>query len=208
MFDYHQMAMGQPRDSPGQRKQYLVAFLLMAVYGTHSALDAGLLSPLDIKRGNFPGGEFAYKSMTKDYAAFGGTLRTVARDLGMTDRDEDEANGGDVLYAVLLDDQRLVPGGRTRFAGGALLSAKTKSDERREMKRRLLVDANERIARLVPEEGGAVMSKHVRYEAGNLPRVEAATASHPYTGGAWSAMLQSYKVSDFGGKFIRPCFWL
>ena len=57
------------------------------------------------------------------------------------------------------------------------------------------MDANERIATLVPEEGGTIMSKNVLYEVGNLPKVEAATASHPYSGGAWSAMLQSYKVS-------------
>jgi hypothetical protein len=202
MFDYHQMTMGQPRDTPQQRKQYLVICLIMAGYGLHSAINAGLFAPLDVKRGTFPGGEFAYKSMTKDYAASGGTLRMVAHDLGMTLHADDEPIGddvGDLLHAVFFDDERLVPGGKTRFAGGALLSAKSKVDERKAAKRRLMVDANERIAKLVPEEGGTIMSKNVMYEVGKLPKVEAAMAHHPYSGGAWSAMLQSFKVSESGG---------
>ena len=62
--------------------------------------------------------------------------------------------------------------------------------------------ANERIAKLVPEEGGTVMSKNVMYEAGNLPKVDAAMASHPYSGGAWSAVLQSFKVSESVGSLL------
>ena len=213
MLDYHQMTMGQPRDTPQQRKQYLVICLIMAGYGFHSAINAGLFASLDIKRGMFPGGEFAYKSMTKDYVASGGTLRTVAHDLGMTLHEEDEPGGDgggggggggeeDLLYAVFFDDERLVPGGKTRYAGGALLSSsnnRAKVDGRKAAKRRLLVDANERIATLVPEEGGTIMSRNVLYEVGNLPKVEAAMAYHPYSGGAWSAMLQSYKVSGERG---------
>lgn len=107
-----------------------------------------------------------------------------------------------MLYAVFFDDERLVPGGKTRFAGGALLSSSSSAANNRAKvdggnkaaKRRLLVDANERIATLVPEEGGTIMSRNVLYEVGNLPKVEAAMAYHPYSGGAWSAMLQSYKI--------------
>jgi hypothetical protein len=161
----------------------------MALYSAHCALNAGLLSPVTIVTNDdtatFPGGEFVYKLMTKDYAASSGTLRTIKEDLGMED------NGGnireetvDVLYTVLLDDAAVVPGGLTRFASGVLV---TNSDQKRR-----LMDVNVGIA-----ESGGSHSKEVRYEVGSLPMVAAAVAQHPYTDGAFSAILQTYKVSVY-----------
>ncbi len=63
--------------------------------------------------------------------------------------------------------------------------------------KRMLLDANDFIRG--DESDGGRHSKDIKYEAGNLPKVGAAVAQHPFTAGAWSAVLQSYKV----GLFLR-----
>eukprot|EP00970_Alexandrium_tamarense_P001347 scaffold139_cov199-Alexandrium_tamarense.AAC.27 len=187
--------MNEPRDAPARRQQFTVICLIMALYSAHCALNAGLLSPVTIVTNDdtatFPGGEFVYKLMTKDYAASSGTLRTIKEDLGMED------NGGnireetvDVLYTVLLDDAAVVPGGLTRFASGVLV---TNSDQKRR-----LMDVNVGIA-----ESGGSHSKEVRYEVGSLPKVAAAVAQHPYTDGAFSAILQTYKIIPAFQKYAK-----
>lgn len=197
MLNYHELTMNEPRDSPQRRKQFLVISAIMTVMALHAGLNAGVLATLTIEDGTFPGGEFVHKPMVKDYAASTGTLRTVASDLGIAE----EGGGGlvldegvpldtaDLLYAALLDDESLVPGGRTRFAAGALLG---KTKEGGEMKKRLMEAANADI-RENGEKGGT-HSKDILYEVGTLPKVPAAVASHPFTAGAWSAVLQSFKV--------------
>lgn len=208
MASYHEMTMNEPHNSPARRKQHLVICLIMTGVVIHSALDAGILAPLDISQNTFPGGTFVYKSMRKDYAASSGTLRVVASDLGIGGEEgmprerlyqEEEPEelvqrskgDDDLLYTVFMDHERLVPGGKTRYAGGALLTGKSR-DKDNAMKENLL-GMNERIALQTVEEG-VIMSKHVQYQVGSLPKVEAVVASHPFTGGAWSSILQSYKI--------------
>jgi len=168
----------------------------------HSALTAGVLSPLTITEdtpgSTFHGGEFVYKLMRKDYAATAGALRTVAADLGIGKSSSDD--GGlplmedtvDLLYSILLDDERLVPGGKTRFAAGVLLNSNTigKGSVGQRLKKRLL-DAN---ADIRGKEDRGTHSKDILYEVGNLPKVNAAVASHPFTAGAWSAIVLSFKI--------------
>eukprot|EP00579_Thalassiosira_antarctica_P008677 CAMPEP_0201889628 /NCGR_PEP_ID=MMETSP0902-20130614/30446_1 /ASSEMBLY_ACC=CAM_ASM_000551 /TAXON_ID=420261 /ORGANISM="Thalassiosira antarctica, Strain CCMP982" /LENGTH=296 /DNA_ID=CAMNT_0048420265 /DNA_START=99 /DNA_END=989 /DNA_ORIENTATION=- len=189
--------MNEPRDSPQRRKQFLVISAIMVVLPLHAALNAGVLTTLAISEGTFPGGEFVYKSMMKDYAASTGTLRTVSADLGIA---EDGGSGNliireegvpldtaDLLYSILLDDTGLVPGGMTRFMSGALLA---KSSEGGKKMKKMLLEVNKDVK----EEGGT-HSKETRYEVGSLPKVDAAVAQHPFTAGAWSAILQSYKIA-------------
>ena len=199
MLNYHELTMNEPRDSPQRRKQFLVISAIMVGMAIHAALNAGLLATLNIEEGTFPGGEFIYKFMMKDYAASTGTLRTVSTDLGIVE--EGATNNliimeegvpmdtADLLYSVLLDNDAAVPGGKTRFASGLLLGKS--NSEGTKMKKSLL-----EVNKDIKEEGGT-HSKDVKYEVGNLPKVNAAVASHPFTAGAWSAALQNYKVCLF-----------
>lgn len=196
--------MNEPRDSPARRKQFLVISAIMVVMSLHAALTAGMLATITIAPGQFPGGEFVYKFMTKDYAASTGTLRTVSSDLGITEdggssnliiAEEEEGfeklDTADLLYSILLDDPSFIPGGNTRFASGVLLPKESNSNGGK-MKKLLLEDANTLIAKEGKEIG--THSKDVKYEVGKLPKVNAAVAQHPFTAGAFSAILQSYKI--------------
>jgi hypothetical protein len=46
----------------------------------------------------------------------------------------------------------------------------------------------------IPEVNEGKQSKDTRYEVANLPKVDAVSVDHPFTGGAWSALLMRYKV--------------
>lgn len=196
MLNYHELTMNEPRDSPQRRKQFLVICTIMFIFGLHSALDAGVFASLDIAGGTFSGGEFVYKAMTKDYAASTGTLRTVASDLGHAE--DVPPDTADLLYSVFYDDPSLLPGGKTRFSGGVLLSKSISGERKKQIKHSLLDVANRDIRDLnnVAKKGEeeTVHSKDVKYEVGSLPKVDAAVASHPFTAGGWSALLQSYKI--------------
>jgi len=209
-MNYHEMTMNEPRDSPQRRKQFLVISAIMTGLFLNAGLNAGALSTLTIETGTFPGGEFVYKTLIKDYAASAGTLRTVTSDLDIvedgtqslqseiSDTETIELDTADLMYSVYLDDERIVPGGKTRFAAGALLQKSMLRGSPlnpSEMKKTLL-DLNDSIMEKAGGKTGidGAHSTEIPYEVGNLPKVEAAVAQHPYTGGAWSAVLQSKKI--------------
>mmetsp|Transcript_16500 Transcript_16500/g.37773 ORF Transcript_16500/g.37773 Transcript_16500/m.37773 type:complete len:384 (+) Transcript_16500:82-1233(+) len=188
---------------PLNKRQCLVVSAIMTGLFLNAGLNAGALSTLSIETGTFPGGEFVYKTLIKDYAASTGTLRTVMSDLDIveggtwslkSETSETETvkfDTADLMYSVFLDDERIVPGGKTRFAAGALLQKSLLRGSPlnpTELKKTLL-DMNDRKTEV---EGAH--STETPYEVGNLPKVEAAVAQHPYTGGAWSAVLQSKKI--------------
>ncbi|KAL3803490.1 hypothetical protein HJC23_014038 [Cyclotella cryptica] len=184
-LSYHELTYNQHKDPKAQRQQFLVICLIMAVLVVHSALNAGILAPLSITRDVFPGGEFVFKLMTNDYVASFGAVRTISSDLGIDENGVQQPRDGvDFLYTVFLDDPSIVPGGKTRFASGALLQ---KGDGG--MRSRLL-EANKSI----PPDVHGTQSKNTRYEVAKLPKVTAAVAQHPFTDGVWSALLMKYKI--------------
>jgi len=191
--------MNEPRDSPQRRKQFLVICTIMLVMFLHSSLSAGVFATFTITGGTFPGGEFVYKPMTKDYAASTGTLRTVASDLGYAEDRDVPSDKADLLYSIFLDDPSVLPWGKTRFAGGVLLSKSMRGEGGKQIKKSLLeeankdIDARKNVAAEEEDEIGA-HSRDIRYKVGSLPEVAAAVAQHPFTAGVWSALLQSYKI--------------
>ena len=234
-MNYHEMTMNEPRDSPQRRKQFLVISAIMTGLFLNAGLNAGALSALTIETGTFPGGEFVYKALIKDYAASTGTLRTVMSDLdivdggdrslinaALSDTETVELDTADLMYSVFLDDERVVPGGKTRFVAGALLQKSLLKGTPlvpAEMKGRLL-GMNDSIVEKAGDKTGVegAHSTEIPYEVGTLPKVEAAVAQHPFTGGAWSAVLQSRKIvprlrkhyaevngGDGGGVVISTC---
>jgi len=200
MMSHHELAATSPLGN--QRSQYLVASAIITILLVHSGISAGVLAPLSIteaKDTTFPGGAFIYKSMLKDYAASFGTWRTIATDLkngGIWN--DDDAEDGDLLYTIFMDDESLIPGGKTRFASGTLLTSKQGSKDVDKIKKWLLETTNngidEKLVKKNIAEEDARHSKDVRYQVSQLPKVKAAVAYHPFNDGVWSAVLQSFKV--------------
>ena len=60
-MNYHEMTMGQPRDSPERRKQFLIICTVIAATFFHSVLMSGFFGAVEIKEGIFPGGEFVHR---------------------------------------------------------------------------------------------------------------------------------------------------
>lgn len=219
MMSYHELTAGSTTTtSPtNQRSQYLIASTIVTILLVHSSLSAGILAPLSIietKDTYFPGGTFLYKLMQKDYAASFGTWRTIVSDLeegeGMIWKEdekekkkkkkEEEEEENDFLYTIFMDDEAIIPGGKTRFASGVLLTPKQDSKYVDKIKKWLLDTTNKGIdSKLIQKniaEEDARHSKDVRYQIAQLPRVSAAVAYHPFNDGVWSAVLQSFKVKS------------
>ena len=185
-ISYHELTHGN-RNPKAERQQTFVVFIITAAYLLWSAISAGLFAPMTFQPDStFSGGEFVYKLITNDYVASSGAIMTIASDLGIDETGLEKPRGTvDFLYTVFLDDAAIIPGGKTRFASGALL---TKGDN--DIKPRL-IDVNKTI---VGKSEGK-QSKYIRYEVGALPKVEAVAMNHPFTGGAWSSFLMRFKVS-------------
>lgn len=145
--------------------------------------------------------------MTKDYFASYGTLRVIVSDLVAVEENGAVVHEGqpgddrydDMMYTIFMDDATLVPGGKTRFASGILLP-ETNDSSSAAVK---LLSMNERIATAAAEHtmkngDGPTMSKNVLYQIGTLPQIQVkegmAVATHRFTGGVWSALLQTYKI--------------
>jgi len=241
MLNYHELTLDEPKNSPAKRKQFVIITTIMITLLVYHAMHAGVFYSMDILTSTsdqanannlFEGGEFLYKLMTKDYAASGGTLRTVKEDLGLdltlsegesTElemelgiiADGDEGGEVDLFYTVFMDDPGNVPGGKCRFAGGVLFPPSFHSKEGRERIKSRLLRVNEDILRAKrglsgdgggSSGGGAVEDNHsrnVEYRVGNLPKVEVAVAQHPFTDGAFSALLQSYKIIPAFRKYAK-----
>ncbi len=230
MLNYHELTVGEPKNSPAKRKQFIIITTIMMTLLVYHAMHAGVFYSMDILTSDsdhanslFEGGEFIYKLMTKDYAASGGTLRTVKEDIGLdltlnegelTELEMElgiitDGDGGaavDLFYTVFMDDPGKVPGGESRFAGGILFPPSFNSKEGRERIKSKLLRVNEDILKSkrglsgdgVGRSGDVIVednhSRSVEYRVGKLPKVEVAVAQHPFTDGAFSALLQSYKV--------------
>jgi hypothetical protein len=179
--------MNEPRDSPARRKQHLIICTVMGVMFLHSGISAGLFHSMSIDKGEFPGGEFTHKFSTRDYAAASGISRNIEADLGIDNIDERgwqaPSDSADLLFSVFLDNDGSIPGGMTRFASGII----TEDAE----KKRKLLETNSKADEMTKNE----YHKNGKYNVFKLPKVNAAVALHPTTGGVWSALLQQYKVS-------------
>ena len=182
---YHELTYDQPKNPKAERQQSLVVCFITLAFLLHSAISAGLFAPLTFTETSFSGGEFVYKLMTNDYVAAAGAVTTIAGDLGIDESGlEKPRDTIDFLYTVYLDDAKAVPGGKTRFATGVLVKGE------KDIKSRLLEMNNS-----IPEVNEGKQSKDTRYEVSSLPDVDAVSLNHPFTGGAWSALLMTYKVS-------------
>eukprot|EP00816_Leptocylindrus_hargravesii_P002224 CAMPEP_0196821108 /NCGR_PEP_ID=MMETSP1362-20130617/77844_1 /TAXON_ID=163516 /ORGANISM="Leptocylindrus danicus, Strain CCMP1856" /LENGTH=260 /DNA_ID=CAMNT_0042200183 /DNA_START=88 /DNA_END=870 /DNA_ORIENTATION=- len=172
--------MGEARDSPQRRKQYLVICTIMAAMFFGACIASGVFQPVYITEGTYPGGEFIYLSEVRDYSAHMALFRKVAGDLYFKPKTE----WGDLLFGIYMDEERNVPGGKMRYSVGTLLD----KDEGLSVKPLL-----ERF------DGHATHA----YEKANLPSVRAGMVHFPFTNGFVSCLTHQYKILPAMQKYAK-----
>jgi len=199
LMNYHELTVNQPRDTPERRKQFLIICTVMAAVFVYSVGSSGGFTPVEIKEGEFPGGEFAYKHTKRDYAASMGLVRFIGDELGLKAKEL-----ADVIYSIYLDDPHIVSGGRQqRFASGILLSKKDKGDK---TKKKLLAK-NDQIRLATKDEmhdlGARELWPKLKYESRSLPKVKAAVVQFPFTNGFVSALILSWKIIPAMHRYVE-----
>jgi len=193
MLNYHEMTMSESRDSPQRRKQFLIICSIIFGVLLNTIFVSGLLFPVEITEGVFPGGEFVYKFLVKDYAASMGTHLEIAKDLSFPANEQE-----DLLYSVFIDDMSHITEGKGRFMSG-ILTDET-SPRSIKMRRTLTEEMNPKIEKIIKslkkkkELNDLRFPQNIVYESGSLPSVVAGVAHFPFTNGFVSALTFSYKI--------------
>jgi hypothetical protein len=211
---YHELTHNQPRDTADQRKQYLVICVIGAAFFFNSLLTSGLLEPVRINDGIYPGGFFVYKKLERDYASTGGSFRRVTEDLHNSitqdNKIKKDSYSNDIyqayepyLHAVYVDNlEYQVPSGTERYFSGILI------DKSQIAWQNALMDLNKSIIAPNPSPNNnekkekkdeerlsfSEMFSSTKYEIADLPSLRASVAVFPYTNGFVSALLHQYKV--------------
>lgn len=195
MMNYHELTMNQPRNSPEQRKQFLIICLIMAVAFFHAFIGAGGFTTVVIQEtGTFPGGEFAYKFTKRDYAASGSLVEHIAQHAEMMKPDKETA---DRIYSLYFDDPRKVSGWNQRFAVGYLA---TDDATRITIQEKLLpTNAKSNDEKAISSSEIKHMSvmelwPKLNYRVAELPNAKSAAVEFPFTNGFVSALILEYKV--------------
>jgi len=193
--------MTESRDSPQRRKQFLIICAIMAGVLINTICLSGILFPVEITEGIYPGGEYVYKFLVKDYAASAGTNVLITEDLSIP---EDEQ--ADLLYSVFIDDMTEISEGNGRFMAGLLTD---KNSDKSIKMRSALLEKNPKIEKKIEklkkkkELNDLRHPENILYESGELPSVVAAVAHFPFTNGFVSALMFSYKVLPTMQKWAR-----
>ena len=192
MLDYHAMTIDEPKDSPQKKYQFRVTCLIMIVGFCFMTIPAGILVPITIKEGTFPGGTFVYKSAKRDYV----TSTALEMYIGTEDLKLDyKYDFEDRMYSLYLDDLTLVKSGRAqRFASG-YLSNSSKAD--RTIEEQLLSYNNgiEPLNRLELKTLAAEdLWPRIKYKKTTLPKVKAAMIYFPSTYGLVSSIMMQFRI--------------
>ena len=168
-INYHEMTMQESKNSPERKRQFLVISVVGFGVILASIVSAGLFVPVILSEGEFPGGEFRFRSRAKDYSASMGLFREVAKTLRVSG-----PNGqwGDLIYGIYHDDANIVQA-KTRFSVGALLDS----------------DMKEKYDPLFQRVG-----RQKAYDTAVLPKVPAIVTHFPFTNGFISALIFQFKV--------------
>lgn len=167
--------------------------------------------------GVYPGGEFVYKLLVRDYAASMGGIRLLEEDLdSIQDKDDAEEDGktengelnldmdsvkpapkgsfAHLTYSIFMDNTDVPVGnGMGRFCSGVLLDPTTLY-----LKDKLL-EMNSFTRRTRNEDD---FWSH-EYSVTTLPSVRAVTAMFPFTNGFISALIHQFKVFPAMVKFAQ-----
>ena len=167
MMNYHELTMEEAKDSPAKKKQFLVISVIGIFCIATGLVSAGIFAPVIITEGTFPGGEFMYKSKTKDYATSMALFRESSKLFKV-----DGLNGmwGDFLFGVFHDDPANVPGGSTRYSVGPIFDKATKEKYQKLLLKR--------------------QSKFATWRTSKLPEVPAAISHFPWSNGFFASLIQ------------------
>jgi hypothetical protein len=216
LMNYHAMTMNEPRDSPARRQQFLVICSVMAAAFAYTALTSGIFLSVTATEGPFPGGNYCYKFVIRDYAASMGQARRIADDWAWATLDVQEK--GDMqklekeekaqykklkkgldskLYHIYFDDTMKMGGTRQRYTTGVLVSDADKAEYCDP-----LLSKNEAIEQLarknaripLDEKSAGDIFDETPYEIVDLPSVDSLVVQFPFTSGFVSSLIFSYKV--------------
>jgi len=198
MFNYHELTINQPRNSPAQRKQLLIISTIMAACFFQAVLSSGGFTTVNIDpNGIFPGGGFVYKLAQRDDAASMSLVERIAHDVATARQSPSTDDFADVLYTIYLDDPRVAGGSQQRFASGYLAIADDDVTSRTHVYQQLLA-VNDRIRPATEQEASELpvmeLWNRLPYQAADLPSVNAAVVQFPFTDGFVSALIHSWKV--------------
>jgi len=196
MFSHHELVASNPEmfQSQDNRKTYCILSAVGFPIGLYFLYLAGCFESPTPTIGMFPGGEFVFKSETRDYAASGGLYREFESILKDTKEEcfdpylgEPSRYWDHTIHSFYLDDPALLPYNvLTRYAVGALLHPKQKH-----LKKKILEsNTNGRS-----ETGG--------FESITIPKGKAAVLKFPNRKGLFSLLLFPYKVVSPLMKFIQ-----
>jgi hypothetical protein len=216
MMSYHEMMVNQPQDPSARRQQFLIICALIVFPIAFHVLWSGLIDPVTGTQGPFPGGNFCYKFVIRDYSAGIQHGHRIAQQWAMDTLNSEEKESPkklkreekneynklnkkalDTIYNVYLDDPLRMGGTRQRFMTGMLVSDADKAEfcDR-------IMENNENIERLarqkmhIPHEdksAGEVFAETM-YQYVDLPSVDSLVVGFPCTYGFVSSLIFSYKV--------------
>jgi len=182
----------------------------MATWFLYSLYISGILLTIDPVEMSFPGGNFCYKFVARDYVAsmgFGRRIRKNVYDiLPSDDGDEKEEKITkkeknklieEMVYHVYLDNPQLVGGAKTRWLSGVLVTDLEKSkycdplfDVNPKIEREALLHQDEPER----EKKASDVFEQTIYQHVNLPSVSSLAFKFPYTNGFLSGLVLSYKI--------------
>jgi len=207
-----------PKNSPAQRKQFLLICVGGFSFFFHSIISAGILeSPSIYDDGVYPGGVFVHKLIVRDYAASMGAVRLLQEDLdSIQEPDEAEEDGkkeneelgldttsvkptpkgsfANLTYSIFMDDTDVTVGnGMGRFCSGVLLDPTTLF-----IKDKLLeTNSFERRNNNENDFWGH------DYTVATIPSVRAVIGTFPSTNGFISALIHQFKVFPAMVRFAQ-----
>jgi hypothetical protein len=192
MLDYHALTIDEPKDSPHKKYQFRVTCIIMIVGFCFMTIPAGILVPIKITEGTFPGGTFIYKSTKRDYVSSTALeLHIGTEDLKLDYKHDFE----DRIYTLYLDDLTLVKYGRSQRYASGYLSNSSKSDRTIED---LLLSYNSGIEPLNRLELNTLPAEdlwpRIKYKKATLPKVKAAMIYFPSTYGLVSSLMMQFRI--------------
>ncbi|OEU10154.1 hypothetical protein FRACYDRAFT_194134 [Fragilariopsis cylindrus CCMP1102] len=211
VLNYHELTMSESRDSPARRQQFLVICSIMASWFLYSLYISGLLVKIETVEMPFPGGNFCYKFVARDYVASLGLGRRIRKhvydllpedvydenDKKLTNKEKRNI-AEERVYHMYLDNPEIIGGKYTRWMTGVLVPDGIEKekycdplfDHNPEIERQALIHSDEPES----DKKASDVFEQTVYKYVNLPSVNSLAVRFPFTNGFLSGLVFSYKI--------------
>jgi len=211
VLNYHELTMSESRDSPARRQQFLVICSIMASWFLYSLYISGLLVKIETVEMPFPGGNFCYKFVARDYVASLGLGRRIRKhvydllpedvyddnDKKLTNKEKRNI-AEERVYHMYLDNPEIIGGAYTRWMTGVLVPDGIEKekycdplfDRNPEIERQALIHSDEPES----DKKASDVFEQTVYKYVNLPSVNSLAVRFPFTNGFLSGLVFSYKI--------------